>query len=383
MENKFQSERLRQARFLKKLTLEELASEVDVSKQSLSFYEGGERVPSANTLFKISRALEMPFQFFSKPLGPLEAGSRSAINYRSLERARKVAKERYRSSTIISLSAALFDVLNEHVAFKPANVPVLVEEDVDLNQLTESDIEGIALELRSEWGLGQGPISDLTLLVENNSIPVISTALPDNMDGLSGWFNSRPFIVSSSSASYFRARMNVAHELGHLVLHRSVSTEQLANPKFFKLIEKQAWRFAGAFLMPASTFSSEVYSISLDGLLILKRRWGASVAAMVSRLSNLGAIDEQKRRYLHVQISQRKWRKEEPYDRDTEVERSRLLNQVVNVLHESGQMLIEDIASISGLPIWFLTDALNTPESKLLGQQIASNVIRFRVRETG
>lgn len=376
----FQPIRLKQARHLKRFTLENLAERVGVSRQSINFFELGERAPAPTTLRKIANALEMPVRFFSKPVGNIESCRRSVVQYRSLERERRKAKERQRSSTLMDLGAAVFDLLNRYVEFEPAKLPDIVSLNVDSLKIEVEDIESAAVDLRRYWGLGEGPISDLTLLIENNSIPVISTKLAEGMEGLSAWYGSRPFILTSSAASYYRARMNVAHELGHLVLHLGLHEDVMEDMASFKMIEAQAWRFAGAFLMPATSFLSELYSTSLDGLLILKKRWGVSLAAMISRLRDLEVINDSKRSYLMAQLNQRKWRKSEPGDKERKVEKSQLFNYVIRFLGENGVLCTEDLARESCLPTWFLMDALNLTRKELEGAVENTNVVNFRVR---
>ncbi|MEX2498621.1 MAG: XRE family transcriptional regulator [Wenzhouxiangellaceae bacterium] len=381
MEQTFQPIRLKQARYLKRFTLEDLAERVGVSRQSINFFELGERTPAPTTLRRIADALEMPIRFFSKSVGTIESSRRSVVQYRSLERERRKAKERQRSSTLMDLGAAVVDVLNRYVEFEPAKLPDLFDLNDDSLEIEFEDIETAAVELRRYWGLGEGPISDLTLLIENNSIPVISTKLADGMEGLSAWYGSRPFILTSSAANYYRARMNVAHELGHLVLHRGVHEDMMEDSTSFKTIEAQAWRFAGALLMPATSFLSELYSISLDSLLILKKRWGVSVAAMVSRLKDLEVINDSKRSYLMAQLNQRKWRKSEPGDKDRQVESSQLLNHAARFLDESCVIRTEDLARQTCLPTWFLMDILTLTRGELEGSVENSNVISFRMRD--
>ncbi|WP_239510974.1 ImmA/IrrE family metallo-endopeptidase, partial [Stenotrophomonas maltophilia] len=64
----------------------------------------------------------------------------------------------------------------------------------------------------------------------------------------------------------------MAHEFGHLVLHESISVEGELDIETFRLVEDQAWRFAGALMLPAESFLKDVYSTSLDALLLLKKR---------------------------------------------------------------------------------------------------------------
>ncbi len=92
-------------------------------------------------------------------------------------------------------------------------------------------IENCASELRRQWRLRSAPIRDVILSVENPGIPVAMLDIPsEKQDGF--FFRSpllkRGFIgVNVHSAIAARARFDVAHELGHLVLHGNVTTEPL------------------------------------------------------------------------------------------------------------------------------------------------------------
>lgn len=380
MKRGIQPNRIRQARELNLLTLDELAAKVDVTKASLSYYEKGDRSPSAATLQSLAHALDVPLNFFFKEPGYIESSDRSAVNYRSLESVRRVSKERARSLALLEMSAQLVDELSEAIQFQPANLPELVDGDIDPLELTDSDIEAIAIELRTAWGLGRGPISNMALLMENNSIPVVAMELSKGMDGVSTWFGSRPFVIVSSEANYFRTRMNLAHELGHLVLHRALDKDRLKDKGVFRSVESQAWRFAGAFLMPAGAFSNEVFALSLDGILSLKKRWGIAVSAMVRRLKDLSLIDEKKFKFLNIQISQRGWRKSEPFDEEFQPEPGQLLQQAARSLHDSGRLMLDDLARLTALPISFLENALRIPRHELLAIQPESNVVAFKLR---
>src|SRR6185503_16806940 len=103
---------------------------------------------------------------------------------------------------------------------------------------------------------GDGAISDVTLLLENHGVIISATSMwSEALDAFSRWLDDRPYVVlEGMAASASRTRMNLGHELAHLVLHRDVSAKVLEDKAAFKRIEEQAWRFAGAFLLPAEAF---------------------------------------------------------------------------------------------------------------------------------
>jgi Zn-dependent peptidase ImmA (M78 family) len=174
-----------------------------------------------------------------------------------------------------------------------------------------------------------------------------------DMDAVSSWQAGRPYVLFSSDVSSGpRNTYNLAHELGHMLLHSSVdvSSENIAQ------IEKQADRFASAFLLPQETFSREVLGTSLDHFLFLKEKWGVSIAAMAYRCHELETINSNQFSYIFRQLNIQKVRKNEPLD----VREPSILSGSIRMLLDRGvqtKMQIEeslalnlsDIESLCGL----------------------------------
>lgn len=115
-------------------------------------------------------------------------------------------------------------------------------------------------------------------------------------------------------------------------------------------MESQAHRFAGAFLLPAETFAADVRTpVTLDSLLLLKQRWGVSVAAMIMRLEALKIIDADEKLVLFKRSSARWGAKSEPGDDARAPEQPRLLKRTIELLSSSGVMPIESVSSYIGL----------------------------------
>lgn len=376
MQASFQPKRLQQARFLSRKTLAELGAETEISRQALSQFERGDRTPLPDTVSNLAKALGVPVEFFLRPFGRLESASRTLVHYRSLKRTRDIIKEQQRASAILDICAALVDSFENHIEYQPAKVPTVTTKEGPLS-LTVDEVEEIAATTRAKLGLGEGPIADMALLVENLSIPIIHTPLPSGMDGISAWYLDRPFVVVSSECSYARTRLNVAHEFSHLILHHDLEGPEL-DDETFEIVEKQAWRFAGAFMLPAKSFLSDIYSVSIDALLILKSKWGISVAAMIRRLLDLGVIDEMQRRSLSIQMRAKGWSKIEPLD-DIKREKGRLFNRAAMFLAETGEISIDQLAAESRLPIQYIADALEVDAAELTPPP-PKNVIQFKLR---
>ena len=235
--------------------------------------------------------------------------------------------------------------------------------------VSESDIESVARDARRFWNLGDGPISNVTLLVENNGVVVTLIDMhATNLDAFSTWdvVDNRPYIVlGSDRQSAFRTRFNVCHELGHLILHRHVTPSEFDDRKFFRLIESQADRFAAAFLAPATTFSPDIMTPSLEVFRILKPKWRVSIKMMIHRAQELNIINRDEARRLYINYNRRGWNREEPLDQGHRLEEPRLVRKafetiVENQLIERAQISAalpfnqEDIEELANLPYGYL-----------------------------
>jgi len=354
----FNGERLREVREARRMTGRELAERLQVSRQAISQYEKGHRSPSADVMFKMARTLNVPLHFFlAKEVrelgGPVFFRSMAAAT----KSARESAKRRY------GWAKDLVSYLTEFVEFPRVNFPSLQVPD-DPAALTDEDIEELALEMRRFWGLGEGPIGNVVWLLENNGAVVVTQDFDvKTLDAFSEWDKEgdRPyFVLGRGKGSASRSRLDAAHELGHMVLHRR--TRGLPS-SVFGLMEEQAYRFAGAFLLPARTFQEDAVP-TLRSLVLVKAKWRVSIAAMVKRMRHLELISPNREQRLFANLSRRGWRTREPLDDELESERPQLIQRSFDLLISNGAirpadletrlgLYLEDIENITGLSGYF------------------------------
>ena len=220
--------------------------------------------------------------------------------------------------------------------------PKIPQLDVP-NELSEIDsqvIAEVANSTREHWGLGSGPISDVMLLMENNGVIVSKSTFETNrMDGYSGidGDSNIPFVITAYDKwSAVRSRYDLAHELGHLVLHQHLPANLSGNPKNTGILERQAYEFAGAFLLPEESFARDIRVVDLDALKVLKGKWLVSISAMLYRVADLGWIAKEDSRRLWINYSRRKWRTNEPLDEILPIERPRLLRRAFELIVKEG-----------------------------------------------
>ena len=134
------------------------------------------------------------------------------------------------------------------------------------------------------------------------------------VDAFSVQFDQRPLVLlTNDKPSYVRSRFDAAHELGHIVLHRSARETS-------RELERQAHEFASALLLPRSVALEELPR-AMDGsgwtkLAQLKRKWGISIAALLFRSKDLGLLSPIEFKNAMRYMSVRGWRKMEPGDRE-------------------------------------------------------------------
>lgn len=342
--NALQSERLEQALAARNLTKGQLASLVGVSASTVTKWSKGDQFPEAETFERLASALEVQGEWLTRPTLKQVSAPLFRSNASALKAARAKLEARTEWTQEISV---LFD---EYVDFPELNLPK--REFRDPEQISDADIEAAAEECRNLWQLGRSPIQDLILAAESAGIIVVREETNISaIEGLSSWspLLGRPIVLlSSDKANGYRSRFDLAHEIGHLVLHKHIPRAD--DRDRYNQMEKQAHRFAGALLLPAETFASEVrVPTNLDNLLVLKQRWGVSVAAMMMRLHALKLLSDDEKLILFKRRSARWGSKAEPKDDTWSPEAPRLLRRTVELLISGGVLPAESIPRYIGL----------------------------------
>lgn len=303
----FQPERLTLARELRGLSKVQLSEKVQKTPSAISQFETGRTRPDAGTLDKLAHGLNVRLGFFAKP-GSAPLIATDNCHFRSLRSASQ--RDRRGLLAVGTLLCDLVNLLEDHVNFPREQVTAVA---ASIHRADE--IEQVAVDVRKKWGLGLGPIPAIVKLLETKG--VIVTRVPDScaqVDAFSVWNDHRPLVfLVTAKGSRSRACFDAAHELGHLVLHADVSA---ASPD----AEREANRFASAFLLPRDSFLRECPTfLNWDHLYELKRRWRVSVAAIVKRAFDLGRLSEASYRRAFVHLNQtgerqRESREEPPPD---------------------------------------------------------------------
>ena len=373
----FQAKRLTQARQAKGWNKATLAVRAGLTRPAISSFEketNGTK-PTAETLRTLARELDVSPAFLTAPLRgrELESSLENAVTFRSLAASTKA--DRAQAKVQLTWIGGISNFIEEVMSLQAERFPKIEFGDAAL--LKDSDIEEIAAETRKAFGIGDGPISDLTLLLENHGAFIGYVDLASGVDGISAWIDGRPVIAINSNAFAARARYDLAHELGHLILHRNVSSEEFEDKNAHRLYEHQANFFGGCFHMPENTFSRFAYGIDLKSLIELKKQWGVSMQAAIMRMHSLGLISESQKTRAFQQISAAGFRRKEPLDGEVPREQTRLFKKVADFLRVNSVLTTDDFFLLSGYPEAFLEALTGLKRAPVIE---ASNVVQFRLK---
>ena len=301
------ADRIKLARRKAGLSLRELSAAMDnrVTAQAIGKYERGEDIPSSGVLIALAKGLEVSVGYLLDTQGIELSGVefRTKSNTTGRDRAQVEAEvlewiERYlQIELILELDSA-----NWHC---PVETPRQL--------LKAGDAEELAREVREIWKLGLDPIPNMTELLEEKGLKVLTVPLPLRVSGFTCMVGrgderrEQPVIVVNNQFSLERRRLTLAHELAH----RLIDTTSLID----KDEEKAANLFAGAFLMPRDHLLREAgkhrNALGYKEIIDLKRLFRVSGSALLMRLRQLDVISQSTLVYAFQSIA-RGWRSHEP-----------------------------------------------------------------------
>jgi Zn-dependent peptidase ImmA (M78 family)/DNA-binding XRE family transcriptional regulator len=331
----FIGERLRLARIAMGLTLDELGELVSATRQYLNQLEQGLKLPTANMINALSAVLGVAPRFFS--LTTRDSVRPEQCHFRKL---------RTTPGSVVSQVLARGTLLDGFVdrLDRELDLPKVSFPDIPASNALE--IEEAAEEARRTWELGSGPISNMMRVVENaGAIVSFFGGVSERVDALS-IDRPRPMIVrNQAKPAACRLRFDLAHECGHLIMHRGIETGD-------KITEDQANRFASAFLLPRASFIHEFPRSRLlnwPAIFALKLRWKVSVAAIIRRAYDLKMISADQYRTGYIHLSKTGQKKFEQYDDQITAEQPELLTSAVAALEQAFPGSVRRIAEEAGL----------------------------------
>lgn len=328
----FYGAKLRLARTFQGLTLAELGAKVSASRQYIQKLESEPGVsPSHDMLHALAELLQIEADFFSEPL----VGDVTEEECHFRKRQTAPLNIRVRALSYGTIFNFIVTYLERELELPAINVPSFQVKN-------RKDIEQAAEKCRTHWGLyPDAPIHNMTRTLERFGCVVTTfEGVSEKIDAFS-YFRSRPIVVRNMMKhSSSRARFDLAHECGHLVMHSNLEVGD-------SILEEEANYFASAFLLPRSAFVHEFpisNRLNWMKLFELKKRWGVSIQAIVKRAYDLNLINAVQYRNAYVHISRSGWRHGEPPKTEPSTEPIEIIPKSFNLLREHRNITSAEIA---------------------------------------
>ena len=312
---------LRLARQRLGFTQKEAAARLGIVQPVLSRIENGVAAVDSALLVKASQVYRIPVDFFNSndPVyGP-------PVSVHTMTRARSDVTSRE-----LDLITAELNIRLMHLARFLDGVDFNVTSDIPILDVEQYGTpEKIAATVRAHWGISSGPLKNLTHYVERAGVVIglsgfgkASAHEKASVSGVTFRVSGRPpLILLNKYHPADRMRFTLAHELGHLVMHRFPTDD----------MESEANQFASALLMPAADIRQSFLGrrVTLEALAALKIEWKVAMQALLMRATALKFVTDNQARYLWQQISARGWKLREPAELDFPHEVPRVLSAIV------------------------------------------------------
>ncbi|WP_082549693.1 helix-turn-helix domain-containing protein [Mesorhizobium sp. Root552] len=258
--------------------------------------------PSAENVDRIAAALQFPAAFFYQTDGLTGL----PLSVHPMHRKKAAVGERILKQIHAELNIRLIH-LRRYLRAADLH-PELPLPQVDVDE--GGGPQEIAHMIRRTWSIPDGPIANLTDYCERAGILVIWCDLEKGIDGVTMRVRDLPpCIFLNRNVPPDRMRASLAHELGHVIMHR-IPTEN---------IEDEANAFAAELMVPEKQFRRQFIGragISLEWLALQKAYWKMSMAFLLYRAGAIDAITRHQSEYAWKKIASMGWRLREPQETD-------------------------------------------------------------------
>lgn len=326
---------LRLARQRRGFQQNEAARLLGIDQSLLSRFENGLVEIRDDLLLKLSQVYDLPASFFELR----EPVYGAPVSVHAMWRKKADVTVREVDRVVAELNLRIMHLRRFFEGVDIANTNDLPRMDVE----DYGDPARIAALVRAHWRVPRGPLPNLTALAEKAGALVIHSDLGgSSISGVTFAVPGMPPLIAlNRDQPADRMRFSLAHELGHLVMHRFPTPN----------MEQEAHAFAVALLMPAADIRPSFIGrrINLETLAALKPEWRVSMASLLMHSHKLGFLSENQHRYLWKQISARGYRLREPPELDFERERPEVLGQIVRLHFEALGYSVADLAQMVSL----------------------------------
>lgn len=364
----FYGEKLQQLRELEGFSRKDLGKKLNVSEQTIGQYENNQIIPRSDILQKIQDIFDVKNSYFTTPLFIKEnIISEDRIAYRSKDKQfRKKTKLELTYLTFVDYFINYFSNFAENTDnnfFRLKNYIKAINRNIDD---IDQKINNAATSARKFFQLTNN--NDLMFKLESSGIFILEKDLGKTIDAYSGYSNDgKSYIVLGNiKKSAVRRNFDLAHELGHLLLHYDVNMDALT-PKETKELESQANSFASIFLLPKKMFVKDFSTIKRksnpDFYVNMKQKYKVSIAALELRAYKLKLLTEQQNRYFWAQMNKKNYKINEPLDNKITPIKPAKIKSILEFLLDNEILSIHDLTNIFQVKLDFYIKLFDLKEN--------------------
>ena len=329
----FNGDKLKQLRLLYGMTRKELATRLDITEQAVWQFEKNETSPKTSVKLKMTNLFGVRSDYFSQVTSNSNFDMTSVAFRNEAENTRKAT----------DIQEAYLNALDSLVVYLESMVTIPNQKIIELvgtlsqKEQDNANLEKIALFAKEFLEISDDN-SDLLYQLEKSGIYIFERNMANNEDAYSIWSNTnRPFIILGIGKTAVRRNFDLAHELGHLLLHRNIDFSTLSKDEFLEK-ESEANNFASYFLLPKEEFCREMTNLvgkrvsNPDNYIDLKRKYSVSIQALEYRAFKLGLISPSQHGYFYRLINKNHYKTFEVLDDKIIVKRPSKVRSMLNTI---------------------------------------------------
>lgn len=389
----FYGENIKLLRNLNGMSRKSLAIKLNCSEQAIGQYERGVLNPKMQNIIDMSNIFRVKSGFFYSKFPIKEFIPEENIAYRSKDR--DVRKKTVEESTRLKLSSSIIEFCESFFTLKQSPLLTAIDEinkiknEQEQYRINENQIELYANITRKLLRIKSN--HDLLYNLELNGVYVIESNSLSYADAYSVWSRYshnnnlfHPYIILGNSTTLVRRIFDLAHELGHLVMHYDVDMNNLEKIEFLNC-EKEANEFASAFLLPKEEVSSWIKMVihkgNPDSYIPVKQKYYVSLATAAYRAYELGYLSKNENNRFFASRYRKHYIYKEPLDDKMTVTRPGKIMALFDIYDKKIESF-SNVLNDFNIEPKFLSELFCLPDNlinKLVNQKQGyyNNVIKF------
>lgn len=354
----FQGDKLQHLRILHHWSRHELGKKIGISEQAIWQFEMGIVEPKFSNVVQLNALFAVNSSYFYRPSELQSQFSQNNLFYRMADTT---------SLKAVRPEIAYLDNANyiirylEEMLIVPENKLIFLRQlikEMYLSQEThDADFYDKVSEIVREH-LGIVDNHKLLFQLERSGIHILEKEFIGKADAYSAWSEEGvAYIVLSKHKPLVRQNFDLAHELGHLLMHFDIDMLELDKQEY-KQMEDEANAFALSFLLPKQEMIDDFNRMSKfsnpDVYKPLKLKYKVSIQSLEMRAYRLGYLSPNQHSYFYRQIHLKNYRQIEPFDTELVVQHLGKIRYLFDTVLKNELTTIEEVEDYFGVKVKFI-----------------------------